>query len=278
MGVCDQCGTEHDELEPGFRRPDAYFAVPPAERPTRIKESDDFVFIDDRAFFIRCVAPIPVVGRERSYDWGFWVKVSRAQVDEYRRYFKEDPPVDHPGFPATLANQCRWLRPTLGSPVHVHLMRGNSRPNLTLLDDQHELAMHQSRGASAALIAEWSHAVVHRQAINTEWPRKAPTLDVEGWLIARPEQVGRELHELKTRPQKGDLAKVAFVFRAADETGSITDRVEYMWVQLEEIRASGWWRGILDNHPFVPGPIDAGSPVWLRATDLLAFEPGEPSN
>jgi hypothetical protein len=38
--------------------------------------------------------------------------------------------------------------------------------------------------------------------------------------------------------------------------------------------SDGWWLGTLDNHPFVPGPIDAGSPVWVRAEHVLAFERG----
>jgi len=275
MPVCTHCGKEHDEVEPAFRRPDAYFAVPKDERAQRIKESDDLVCIDDQAFFIRCVAPIPVLGRERAYGWGFWVKVSREHFEEYRRYFSDDPPPDHQGFAATLANQTRWLPPALGLPVHVHLGRGKARPSLMLLDDGHELSVHQTRGVKEAVAHAWSEAISNPQAIEPALPRKATQLDVEGWFIARPEQVGRERHALATQPHRGDLAKVAFVFHAADVTGEVCERVEFMWVMLQEIEASGWWRATLDNQPFVPGPIALGSPVWLRAEDLLAFESDE---
>ena len=84
--------------------------------------------------------------------------------------------------------------------------------------------------------------------------------------------MGRELHPLTTAPRQGDLAKVALVFLAADAAGEVSERVEFMWVMLRGIGADGWWLGTLDNHPFVPGPIDAGSPVWVRAEQLLAFE------
>ena len=266
--VCAHCGEQYDEIEPGFRRPDAYFAVPKDERADRIKESDDLVCIDELAHFIRCVAPIPVLGREQTYGWGFWVKVTKAHYEEYLRYFTDDPPAGHQGFAATLANQTRLVAPTLGRRVHVHLGRGKARPSLMLLDDEHELTVQQTAGVSAAVVHSWSEAISNRSAVPMAPPRKKPRLEVEGWLIARPEQVGRERHVLTDRPRRGDLAKVAFVFYAADAAGEVTERVEFMWVELQEIGGGGWWRGTLDNHPFVPGPIDAGSPVWLRAEDL----------
>lgn len=271
--ACAYCGQEHEELEPGFRRPDAYFAVPKDERAARVSESDDLVCIDERAFFIRCVAPIPVVGREHSYGWGFWVKVAPEHFEEYRRYFSADPPSGHQGFAATLANQTRWLRPTLGLPVHVHLGSGAARPRLMLLDEAHELSVHQTMGASEAVVHAWSEAISNPRAAETV-PQRETSLEVEGWLVSRPEQVGREAHPPTAPPLPGDLAKAAFVFRAADAAGEVSDRVEFMWVQLQDVAADGWWRGTLDNHPFVPGPIDAGSPVWLRAEHVMAFETG----
>lgn len=274
MPRCSTCEREHEELEPGFRRPDAYFAVPKEERAARIKESDDLVVIDDRAFFMRCTAPIPVIGREPAYAWGFWVKVSKAHFEEYQRYFSDDPPLDHPGFAATLANQTRWLPPTLGLPVHVQLGRGATRPRLLLLDDTHTLAVQQSKGVSAAVVHAWSHCVSDPKTVPAVPPRKSPSLEVEGWLVARPDQVGRELHTLPSRPRRGDLCKVPFVFNAADVTGAVDERVEFMWVRLEEVEPSGWWLGTLDNHPFVPGPIDAGCLVWVRAEHLVASKQG----
>lgn len=274
MARCSRCNDEHAELEPAFRRPDAFFAVPEAERKERIRESDDLVSIDDEAFFVRGVVDLPVLGRAAGYAWGFWVKVARAHFDTALRYFDEDPPLDHPGFPGTLANQTRWLPPTLGVAVHVHLGRGSSRPRLMVLDDSHVLAQHQVRGVSLQLVHDWSDLISGHHPPEPLPPRLEPSLSVEGWLVARPEAVGRPLHRLTTAPVAGDLAKVPFVFRAADAAGDVVERVEFMWVQLSQVRGDGWWLGTLDNHPFVPGPIDAGSTVWLRAEHLLAFERG----
>src|SRR5687767_11621905 len=109
MGVCDECGETHDELEPAFHRPDAVFAVPEDERDERVEESDDVVVIDQATFFIRGVVRMPVHGRPNDYGWGFWVRLSEEDFREYLRYDDEDPPDEHPGFLATLANQAAWL-------------------------------------------------------------------------------------------------------------------------------------------------------------------------
>lgn len=270
MPVCAFCGGEHEEVEPGFCYPDAWYAVPEAERATRISESSDFVSIDDEAFFIRCVVPIPVLGRAADYCWGFWVKVSARHYQEHDRYFRDDPPPGHEGFGGTLANQTKLLRPTLGLRVHVHLGRGTARPRVMLLDE-HELTAQQAHGVSEQVVHAWSETISGRPA-PLDPPRKETSLDEEGWLVARPAQVGRPVHHLATLPKPGDFAKAPFVFLAADAHGTLTERVEYMWVKLEELAADGWWRGALNNRPFVPGPIGGGSPVWLRAEHLLAFE------
>ncbi len=278
---CGVCGKECTELEPAFHRPDALFAVPKAERDARVKQSDDFVSIDDEAFFIRCVAPIPVKGRDgEPYCWGFWVKVSRERFDEYRRYFSVDPPADHPGFQGTLANQTRLLPPTLGMPVHVHLGRGEHRPRLMLLDEEHPLTWKQEQGVTEAEVHAWSELCATREPLDPRPDPPAPlgaaTLQDEGWLVAEPHEVGRELRVLDTPPRSGDLVKAPFVFLAADPHGEVVTRVEMMWVRLDDVRADGWWSGTLNNHPFVPGPLDAGTRVWLRADRVLDHQRGDP--
>jgi hypothetical protein len=67
--------------------------------------------------------------------------------------------------------------------------------------------------------------------------------------------------------------KAPFVFLAADAHGDVGERLELMWVELDQVRPDGWWTGTLNNHPFVPGPLDAGTRVWLRAKHVLAHEP-----
>jgi hypothetical protein len=46
-----------------------------------------------------------------------------------------------------------------------------------------------------------------------------------------------------------------------------------MWVLLDHVGEDGGWSGTLNNHPFVPGPLDCGTRVWLRSDHLLAHRP-----
>ncbi|MGC3998996.1 MAG: DUF2199 domain-containing protein [Anaeromyxobacter sp.] len=272
-GRCAHCGKEHEELEPAFGRPDAVFAVPEEERDTRVRATDDFVSIDGEAFFIRTVAPIPVHGRDFPYSWGFWVKVAREHFEEYERFFSVDPPPDHPGFQGTIANQTNLLPSILGVPVHVHLGRGTQRPRLMLLDDGHPLAQQQVTGLTLDEVHAWA-LKVERQTSSVQEPKGpeplSPTLEREGWLVAEPRQVGKDLHVLAGPPRPGDEVKAPFVFLAADPHGEVEQRVEFMWVDLDTVQPDGWLSGALDNVPFVPGPIACGSRVWLRAEHLLA--------
>lgn len=279
---CAICGKDCEELEPGFWRPDALFAVPKEERDARVRQSDDLVAIDDAAFFIRCVAPIPVDGRgDWPYSWGFWAKVAQRDFESYRdEYFDRDPPADHPGFQGTVANQTALLPPTLGLPVHVHLGRGKARPRLMLLGDDHPLTAQQEEGVSPAEAHAWSEACALRNGrddwIEPRGARFAPTLEERGWRVAEPAQVGREGHRLDAPPAPGDLVKAPFVFLAADARGDVAERLELMWVLLDHVGADGWWSGTLNNHPFVPGPLDCGTRLWLRGEHVLAYQPGKP--
>jgi hypothetical protein len=273
---CAICGKDCEELEPSYGRPDAVFAVPKEDRAARVRETDDFVSIDDAAFFIRCIAPIPVIGREDPYGWGFWVKVSREHFDEYRGFFRVDPPLDHPGFQGTIANQTRFLPPTLGLPVHVHLGRGSDRPRLMLLDERHELTRQQVQGITAADAHGWSDLAAEDEVIDPpEEAPSTPTLQRDGWRVAEPAEVGRQAAPPEEPPVPGDVVKAPFVFLAANPRGETAERAELMWVELDEVREDGWWSGTLDDHPFVPGPIDCGSRVWLRAEHVLQHWRGD---
>lgn len=274
MPRCSQCNEEHDEVEPGFRFPDAYFAVPEAERKERIQASSDLVRIDGLAHFIRAVAPLPVHGRDAPYSWGFWVKVSRQDFEAYERDYSVDAPADHAGFVGTLANQTRWLKPTLGRRVHVHPGKSSQRPRLVLLEDDHELTQLQTNGVTQTQVDEWSDAISARRLPVVRAPKK-PSLDDHGWQLVHPEDVSRRTLELPRPLRAGDVVKVPFVLHAADHRGEVCERAELMWVVVDEVGPRGWARGRLDSHPFVPAAIDAGSPVMFHTTHVIALDADE---
>ena len=275
--TCARCGQLHQELEPAFRRPDALLAVPAEEREARVRESDDLCSVDDEAFFIRCVAPVPVAGREEPFHWGFWVRVARPNFDDYFDHFEEGAAPDHPGFPGSVANQTSILPPTLGLPVHVVPGRGNARPRLMLLDPAHPLTLDQERGVSEEVVAAWVDRLPCADEEAWREPAGEPftaSFRERGWDLQEPEAVGRAPAILPRPPRLGDHLKVAVTYLAADSRGDVVERTETPWVRLDVVRPGGLLGGTLANVLHVPGPLGLGSRLWLLPEQALDFQPG----
>ena len=64
-------------MDVGFDKPDAYFAVPAADREERCRLDDDLADIDGETFFVRGVLQIPVIGEAQSFGWGIWARVGQ---------------------------------------------------------------------------------------------------------------------------------------------------------------------------------------------------------
>jgi hypothetical protein len=166
---CATCGEEHDlsDLEPGYRLPDAYFAVPEGERAHRtnfsrgqgrIRDAED----TERRHFLRVLLPIPVRGERRNCSWGVWVEVSGPAWQ--LTYDRWDDPVQHeePPFPGTLANSLKGYDGTLGLPGLVQLT-GPTTPPRFVLDRgvEHPLVRDQREGVYPERVVEWLTAHVH---------------------------------------------------------------------------------------------------------------------
>src|SRR5688572_33120592 len=83
--TCPSCGREHPFLEPAFWRPDDVFAMPAAERGTRVFETNDLCAIapepgatTGHRHFVRCVLPVHLLDRHDKTQWGLWVEVAEA--------------------------------------------------------------------------------------------------------------------------------------------------------------------------------------------------------
>jgi hypothetical protein len=160
--VCEECGEEHEGpvLDVGFRRPDACLRVPDAERERRCTESDDLVSVDDRAWFLRGVLPIPLTDHDDDAALGVWVQVSRQAFERYRVLFDDPDGAREPPFAGTLATTVRGLPPTEGLPVEVRLTSAEERPRVRVLGAGHPLASHQTRGMALQDWMRLLHAVI----------------------------------------------------------------------------------------------------------------------
>lgn len=132
---CSQCGHLHDirDSEVSFRFPDDYAELPEIERDKRAKATPDFCQLDQR-FFIRCVAPVPVLDGGREYCWGVWVEIAEADFRlAYATWDDED--VSHiPRLQARLANAVPEYKNAKGLRGEIAL-KPDRRPVLCIIQD-----------------------------------------------------------------------------------------------------------------------------------------------
>ncbi len=160
---CAVCGQEHDwsSMEPSFERPDAFWAVPEAERPhrtlagksdCRIRNAED----TERRFFLRVLVPIPMRGETAACNWGLWVEVSERDFrTAWERWDDTDQAQEAP-FPAVVANSIAGYPRTLGLPGMVQLTGPMTPPEFKFAPDlDHPFAVEQREGVYPERRLEW---------------------------------------------------------------------------------------------------------------------------
>ena len=168
---CPTCGEEHDlsSFEPTYRRPDAYLAVPAADRyfrtivgtdDCRVRDEDD----TNRRYFLRVLLPMRVRGELEPCSWGIWVEVDEASFDRTRELWdvSESEQRREPPFGARLANQLKGYADTVGLPGRVQLTGPETPPIFTFdLQVAHPLAAEQRTGVYPERVVEWLAAHIH---------------------------------------------------------------------------------------------------------------------
>src|SRR5262245_12951282 len=136
---CSVCGQLHDvkDLEPSFRRPDAFLEIPQDERAYRTLEQKDLCAIRDaadshRRYFLRVLLPIPVHGQDYPCSWGIWVEISERDFERTRELWSDPACGNEPPFPGRLANRAENYPPTLGLSGWVQLVSPAEIPIFTL--------------------------------------------------------------------------------------------------------------------------------------------------
>ncbi|HWN13478.1 MAG TPA: DUF2199 domain-containing protein [Candidatus Dormibacteraeota bacterium] len=166
---CSICGAEHDlgQIEPSFRRPDAYFAVPPEKRQGRINGSDEACLIasadgQDLACFVRVILKVPIIDERRSIGWGLWVEVDQEAYWRIATVWNDPNQSAEPPFACTVANDIRGYPSTRGLPGIIQLVGRQLRPSLALAPDStHPFATEVRAGVPFERALEWRTWVLH---------------------------------------------------------------------------------------------------------------------
>jgi hypothetical protein len=166
---CSQCGREHDldRIEPAFRRPDAYFAVPREERHRRISDSDNACLIttedgQELACFVRAVLHVPIRDEGSRIGWGLWVQIDDQAYWRIASVWDDHDQAAEPPFPCMVANDIPTYPSTRGLRGAIQLTDPDTRPSLTLASDcEHAFAVEARTGVLAGRALEWRSWFAH---------------------------------------------------------------------------------------------------------------------
>jgi hypothetical protein len=135
MPTCEQCGDEHQLLDPMFHRPDAFTALAEDQREAHAHADDDLCRIDlptePTRMFVRCVLPVQVQGLPRGISWGLWGEVEEATFARILELWNDDRQSDEAPLPATIANSIPDHQ-TLGLEAHIQLTSPTTRPSIVI--------------------------------------------------------------------------------------------------------------------------------------------------
>lgn len=105
------------------------------------------------------------------------------------------------------------------------------------------------------------------------------SLDADGWMIddgeaahaATPETYWIPAQSERESLQPGDLVKIRFYIRAPDDSGTLVDYGERMWVRVKAL-LDGWYLGELDNDPYCTDAIRAGMELWFQPRHVIDID------
>jgi|GEM_PF-535290 len=283
---CPGCGEPHDlsDMQVGFDKPDAWFAVPPDERERRWTLTSETAVLDGARFFVRGVLEIPVSGEPHPYAWGVWARVGEAHALALRDGGADGAPEGVPGW---LANQLPGYPQTLGLEVSVHPRGPDLRPAFVVTDAAHPLAAEQRGGVYVERVLEMVWPVVHRGETPRLGEPRFATLERDRWAVRDAAAAYRDRDGVYWLPEEearrslrpGQIAKLCFDLVASDEDGRPARHVERMWVGVDHRAGDGSvYSGTLDNVPHNGGLAEYGMRVWFTPDHVLDIQtaPDEP--
>jgi hypothetical protein len=290
---CSTCHEVHDlsDLQIGYERPDAWYAVRPDQREQRWEMDKDLAVLDGERFFIRGVAWIPVHGEE-PWAWGVWAAVDEDHFRRYEALFDSPRDEHEPPFPGRIANQLPGYPQTLGLAVTIRPASGTRRPGFVVNDAAHPLAAEQRSGVHLERVLEMLSPFLHRDLPQPHGAPRFATLDEDRWRLLdvaeswaqRTGPIWFPEEETRASIQPGGEAKLLWEIIASDVEGQAATHVERMWVEVDHREGSGGetlYTGTLANDPYNPGFTRYGTRVWFtprHVADVQASDDEPPAS
>lgn len=159
---CPCCGQIHTGL-PAVAYPeptaavDAHGNVVPY---TRI--GDDFCILEDEHFFVRAVLRVPIIGTDKTFEWGVWGSLSQTNYKSYWDSFDDTDQGRLGSMFSYLSNELDGYSASLHLHSSLWPQNERMRPTMVLDPDQdHPLVHDQLHGITIERAVELVLPVLH---------------------------------------------------------------------------------------------------------------------
>jgi hypothetical protein len=161
--TCLSCGEVHEglPLDFGFDEPAHWDG---RRHDHDFLDADLCSWTDDvgtRCYFVRGVLEIPVHELGERFAYGVWGSLSEESFERVVARWEDPDRVDDPPYFSWLSNSIPGYPETLNLRANVVTAALDLRPSITLLDDEHPLAVEQREGISVARVEEIAGLLMH---------------------------------------------------------------------------------------------------------------------
>jgi hypothetical protein len=161
--ACTVCGQRHElPLQYSVNAPQAVLAVPPEERDQRIVMTPDQCVIDGKDFYIRGRILLPIRDVAEPFVWGVWAEISPKSFLRANEFWHTPGRENEPAFPGWLNSDIFVFGNTINLEVEIHTQPVGQRPQFTLSDLNHPLAIEQRDGITLERAEEIAEMILHR--------------------------------------------------------------------------------------------------------------------
>jgi hypothetical protein len=159
---CRVCGERHVlPLSYSVKAPLAVGAIPAEEFDQRVVITPDQCVIDGKDFYLRGRVLVPVIGLAEPFVWGIWAEVSPKNFVRTNELWVVEGREREPAFPGWLNTQLPVFGDTYNLELSVQTQPVGQRPQFTVIDQDHPLAVEQREGITMERVEEIAVRMLH---------------------------------------------------------------------------------------------------------------------
>jgi|KBSMisStandDraft_5_1062788.scaffolds.fasta_scaffold1064158_1 hypothetical protein len=161
--ACSECGQWHElPLQYSFKAPFAITSIPLEDREQRVVITPDQCVIDNRDFYLRGRILIPIHGLNDPFVFGVWAEVGPREFIRANELWNTPGRENEPPFTGWLNSEIFLFGDTLNLEVSVRTQPIGNRPQFTIFNQLHPLAIEQRNGITLERVREIAEMVIHR--------------------------------------------------------------------------------------------------------------------